>query len=406
MKKVSIIGLCLLTATAATAQKTVVKEAEKAMKSGQPFTEVVKIITPAYSNAETEKSAEAYYIPGKAGFKQYDDVLGKKQVGIIKADDPKVAEAANALLGGYEYFMKALPLDSLPDEKGKVKTKYSKDILSTIQGHQSDFNLAAVDFWSAKEYDKAYKSWGIFLDFKGNALFPKAQQYPDTVLADIAFNQALAAWQASQFDNALASFRNAVKLGYDKKPLYEYAIAVATNAKNNEALIEFAQAGNEKFGHEDSQFVNHIINYYLQTEKYAEACAFLDKAIAADPNNAQYYALEGIIFDNQKDRAKAMECYQKSIDLDANNSIGLFYMGRANAAQAGEMSDNYNGNNYDNYKATEIDPLYRKAAELLEKAYNLDKNNRSQILQVLEICYYNLNDSEGLKTVEQRKLED
>lgn len=406
MKKTSIIGLCLLTAATATAQKTVVKDAEKAMKAGQSFTEVVTIVTPAFTNPETEKFADTYYVPGKAGFKQYDDVLGKKQVGMIKPDDPRVVEAANALLGGYKYFMKALPLDSLPNEKGQVKPKLSKDILGTIQGHQSDFNMAAVDFWGAKEYGKAYDSWGIFLNFKNNPMFPKAQQFPDSVLSDVAFNQALAAWQANEYQNALGSFRKAMKMGYDKKPLYEYAVAVATNAKDNEALLEFAQEGNAKYGKDDTQFINQIINYYLQTEKYDEARAYLDNAIAADPNNAQYYALEGIIYDNQKNRAKAMECYNKSLTLDAENPLGLFYMGRAYAAQAGEMSDNYNGNNYDSYKAKELIPLYKKSAELLEKAYQVDPNNRSQILQVLDIDYYNMDDNAGQESVKQRKLED
>ena len=406
MKKTSIIGLCLITAATATAQKTVVKEAEKAMKTGKPFTEVVTIITPAYSNPETEKSAEAYYSPGKAGFKQYDDVLGKKQVGLIKPEDPKVVEAAEALLGGYEYFMKALPLDSLPNEKGQVKPKYSKDIIGTLQGHQTDFNIAAVDFWSAKKYDKAYDSWEVFLNFKNNSRFPKAQQFPDSTMSEVAYNQALAAWQANNLENSLKSFRKAVKLGYDKKSLYEYAVAVASNAKNNEALLEFAQAGNEKYGKEDAQFINQIINYYLQTEKYDEARAYLDNAIAADPQNAQYYALEGIIYDNQKNRDKAMECYQKSLDLNPENPLGLFYMGRAYCAKAGELQDNYSGNNYDNYKATELAPMYKKSIELLEHAYKVDENNRDQILKVLDIAYYNINDSAGQESVKQRQLGD
>lgn len=406
MKKTSILGLCLLTAAAASAQITVVKEAEKAMKSGKPFTEVVTIVTPAFSDPATAQLAQTYYVPGKAGFKQYDDVLGKRQIGIIKDGDPQITAAVNALLGGYDYFMKALPLDSLPNEKGQIKPKYSKDMLSTIQGHQNDFNTAAVDFWAAKEYDNAYKSWDIFLNFQKNPMFPKAQQYPDSTLSDIAYNQGLAAWQANNYDAALNSFRKSMALGNDKKQLFEYAVAVANNAKNNEAILEFAEAGNRLYGHDDPQFINHIINYYLNTEKYDEAINILNNAISADPSNAQYYALEGIIYDNQKNRTKSLECYDKALSLNPDNAVALFYKGRALAAQAGELSDNYNGNGYDAYKASTLAPLYRQSVELLEKAYQLDPNNRHQILQVLEIDYYNLNDQVGMDSVKERKLDD
>lgn len=406
MKKTSILGLCLLTAAAASAQITVVKEAEKAMKSGKPFTEVVTIVTPAFTDPSTAQLAQTYYVPGKAGFKQYDDVLGKRQIGMIKEGDPQITAAVNALLGGYDYFMKALPLDSLPNEKGQVKPKYSKDILSTIQGHQNDFNTAAVDFWQAKEYDNAYKSWDIFLAFQKNPRFPKAQQFPDSTIADITYNQGLAAWQANNFDAALNSFRKSLALGNDKKQLFEYAIAVANNAKNNDAILEFAEAGNRLYGHDDPQFINQIINYYLNTEKYDEAMNILNNAIAADPQNAQYYALEGIIYDNQKNRTKSLECYDKALSLNPQNAIALFYKGRALAAQAGELSDNYNGNSYDAYKASTLAPLYRQSIELLEKAYELDPNNRHQILQVLEIDYYNLNDQAGMDSVKERKLAD
>jgi tetratricopeptide (TPR) repeat protein len=298
-------------------------------------------------------------------------------------------------------------LDSIPDEKGKVKAKYSKEMIGAIAGHYSDFNVVAVDFWNAKDFDNAYRSWDIFLSLPSNPTFAKeVKAFPDTVVAEVSFNQALAAWQADKFDNAVKSFRKAIAKGYNKKAVYEYGVAVATGAKDNDALLEFATQGNELYGAEDSQFLNQIINYYLQTEKYDEAVSFLEKGIKEDPNNAQYYALAGIIYDNKDDREKAMTYYKKALKLDPNNGLANFYQGRALAAQAGKMSDDYNGQGYDQYKAKELDPIYRQSAKLLEKAYEVDENNRSQILQVLEIVYYNLNDEKGLESAKQRRLEE
>lgn len=405
MKKISILSLCLLSAVAVSAQKTVLKDAERAMKSGKPFTEVVQIITPAFSDAETKNNVDIYYIPGKAGYKQYDDLFAKKQLGMLK--DGEEAAMANALLGGYEYMLKALPLDSLPNEKGKVSPKRSKDIVSTVAGHYSDYNMAAVSFYNVKDYDKAYQMWDVFFDVAENPVFAKSVKVvPDTVLCDVYFNQGIAAWQGEKLENAVKSFRNAIKHGFDKKNVYEYGLAVASGAKDNEALLEFATAGNARYGAEDPQFLNQIINYYLQTEKYDEAINFLNKGIAENPNNAQYYALAGIIYDNQDKRDQAMEMYEKALKLDPENGLANFYKGRGLAAKAGKMQDEYNGNDYEAYKTSTLNPIYRDAITYLEKAYNVDKGNHKQILQVLEIVYYNLNDEAGMKSVEERKLED
>jgi tetratricopeptide (TPR) repeat protein len=404
MKKISILSLCLLTGMAVSAQKTVVKEATSAMKSGKDFTEVVKIMTPAFTDGETANLVDTYYVPGKAGFKQYDDLLGKKQFGMLP--EGGALTMATALLGGYDYFVKALPLDSLPDEKGKVKPRYSKEIVNTIAGHYSDFNVVAVDFWNAKDFDNAYRSWDIFLSLPSNPVFAKeVKAFPDTVIAEVYFNQALAAWQAENCPNAVKSFRNAIAQGYNKKSVYEYGVAVASGANDNDALLEFASKGNELYGNEDPQFLNQIINYYLQTEKYDEAVSFLEKGISENPNNAQYYALAGIIYDNKNDREKAITYYTKALELDPDNGLANFYQGRALAAKAGKMSDDFNGQGYDQYKAQTLDPIYKEAVQLLEKAYNVDPNNRSQILQVLEIVYYNLNDESGLESVKQRREE-
>jgi tetratricopeptide (TPR) repeat protein len=390
---------------AVSAQQTVVKEAEKAMKSGKDYTEVLKIVTPAFTNAETANDVETYFVPGKAGFTQYDDLFGKKQLNMLK--DGEALKMATALLGGYDNYVKALPLDSIPDEKGKVKAKHSKEIIKVVAGHYADFKFVAVDFWNEKDYDNAYRSWDIYLNLPSNPTFgPMVKAEADTIVAEIYFNQALAAWQGDKFDLASKAFQNAIAKGYTKKPVYEYGVAVATSAKDNEALLKFAEEGNALYGSDDPQFLNQIINYYLQTEKYDEAISYLEKGIAENPNNAQYYALAGIIYDNKNDRDKAMANYEKALSIDPDNGLANFYEGRAIAAKAGNLSDDYNGNAYDKYKAQTLDPMFRESAAYLEKAYTVDENNRSQVLQLLEIVYYNLNDAAGMDSVKQRRLDD
>lgn len=379
MKKTLLLGFCLLGGLFASAQT---------------------------AGELTQKDGELIFKEAQADIKTYDDMLGKKQLGMLK--DGEGLTMAQKLVSAYEKYMKALPLDQLPDPKnGKIKPKYTSKIWSQLQGHAYDFNSSALDFWNAKDFDGAYNSWQIFFDLVENPeVAPKIKVPNDTVLSEVAYNQGIAAWQADKLENAVKAFRKSVKYGYDKKNVFEYGMAVASNAKDNDALLEFAEKGNHLFGGEDPQFINQIINYYLGTEKYDEALDFLGNAIAENPNQAQYYSLKGIILDNKGDRPAATVEYEKALSIDPENGLGNFYLGRALASKAGDLSDNYEGTDYAKYKETELLPLFKQAADYLEKAYKVDQNNRSQILQVLEIVYYNLGDKDGLESVSSRKLED
>lgn len=117
MKKILFLMACASVGFSLSAQEAVVKEAEKAMKSGKPYTEVMTIIAPAQTNPETQNNVRVYYIPGKAGFKQYDELLGRNQLGMLKEGEDVIM--ATALLGGYDNFIKALPstLLSMPKVK-------------------------------------------------------------------------------------------------------------------------------------------------------------------------------------------------------------------------------------------------------------------------------------------------
>ena len=66
-----------------------------------------------------------------------------------------------SILEGYDFYQKALPLDTVVDAKGKVKTKYSKDIIKGIKEHYNDFNNAALFLWEVEDYPNAVKAWEL-----------------------------------------------------------------------------------------------------------------------------------------------------------------------------------------------------------------------------------------------------
>lgn len=405
MKKILLSALLIGATVGATAQVAVLKDAERAMKSGKTASEVVTIVTPAFTDAETSGMAQTYFIPGKASYNEYDKMLGLKTLGQLKdGDDVKMG---NLLLQGYEYMNKALPLDPVTDAKGKTKTKYTKDIIGIMAAHFADYSSAGVDMFNAQDYKGAYNLWNIFNTMGENPeVRAKLNNVPaDTIFGEIYFNQALAAWQADMLPEALAAFTAAEGKGYTKKPLYDYAIAVATNLQDPESVLEFAKKGQAQYGSEDPMYMGQIVNYYLQKKDFDNAFSVINDAIAAEPNNAQYYVIQGVLYENQDKRDLAKAAYMKAVELDPNNPQAQANYGYSicNDAYALAEQSPINQAEYDKYYAETLRPVFEQAAQVLERAYELDNDNMD-VLKYLENIYYNLHDEAKLQDVKNRML--
>lgn len=407
MKKIALLTLSVVTALAASAQANVVKEAERAMKGNKDASQVVSIIKPALTNPETATQAQTWYIPGKASFNQYDQMLGLKSFG--KLPDGGEVTMGKLLVSGYEYLVKALPLDSVADAKGKVKTKYSNDIVNILSGHFADYSGAGADLYNSRDYDGAYQAWGIFCslpDIPGvKQQLIKSKTLPaDTVFGELAFNQALAAWQSEKLDNALEAFLKAKKFGYEKKPLYDYAISVASQLDKQDVVLALAEEAQPLFGAEEPMYMEMIANYYLQTKELDKALEIINRAIEASPANAQYFVIRGVLNENAEKKAEAKADYKKAAELDPQNKQAVYYYGRQLCDEAYVLADEAptRSDEYNEFYNAKLKPIFEQAAQVLEDAYNLDPDNRD-ILQYLENVYYNLNDEKMYNDVQKRK---
>lgn len=407
MKKFTILSLAAVCAFSASAQMSVVKEAERAMKGDKSLQEVVTIITPAFTNEETQNLAQTYYVPGNTAFQEYDHLLGLKQFNKLPADGDR--KMSLLLIDGYNYFQTAFQKDSLPNEKGKIKPKYSKKMLDKLAGHFGDYSNAGATLWGTKDYDKAYQAWLIFDSFRTNPdlakELKKGGKLPaDTIFGELAYNRALAAWQGEKLEDALSSFQTALQLGYKKKDLFTYAISVATGLKNQEEVLRYAEAALPLYGQEDPMFISQVVNYYLQNKDFTKAHAIIDDAIALQPNNAQYYVIKGVLYENAEDRANAKASYEKAMQLDAQNAQAVFNFGRMICEEAYRIADGAptDQKKYTAYFNEKVKPLFIQAAEVLENAYNLNPDNE-EVLKYLDNIYYNLNDEAKLNDVKKRK---
>lgn len=404
MKKISILSACALFGLSAFGQANVVKDAENAQKKGQYFEEVVSIVTPAFSNPETEKDANTYMVPGKAGFDTYDKMFQLNALGQLPAGGEKTR--SQALLGGYDYMMKALALDTVTDAKGKVKTKHSKEIVKTIGSHYNDFNIIAVDFWNAEDWNNAYRAWDIYCTMPEDARFVKAIPVvpADTLLAEIMYNRSLAAYQSGDMKKTLASFMQAKDHGYTKKALYDYAIAAAYAAEDMAAVESLCREALPLYGKEDPRYIGQLINTYLEKKDYDGGLDMINNALATDPSNAQYHVIRGIIYEQSPGKGDPKAEFKAAIDVDPSNAMGQYNYGRMIYNEGVKANDEAptDPQEYGKVKAQKVDPLMKDAAVYLEKAWEID-NNYKDPLSILYQVYYILGDEANLKYTEDRQ---
>lgn len=136
------------------AQKKVVNEAQSIAKgSNADFGEARTLIKGALENPETKDDAKTWYVAGFIEDQQFNAERAKQILG-QQPNEPVMYEA---LYGILPYFQKAYELDQLPNEKGKVKPKYTKDIKSILSANHVYLFNGGANYFVKQEYKKAYR---------------------------------------------------------------------------------------------------------------------------------------------------------------------------------------------------------------------------------------------------------
>ncbi len=325
MNRFVTLALCLAAVGSMSAQKAVVDQAGKLAGKTDQLANARSLIKQAIENPETAKDARTYYTAGKIEFDAYDKATVNSQ---INPSDPSAQPdvMADEIMNGYRYFLQALPLDSLPNEKGQVKPKYSKDILSKIGGHANDFFTAGANYFNAKQYyPQAYEAFMVYGDLPASGMLGKmAALIPAEQIATAYFNAGLAAYQGGAVEQSANAFKKAREAGYDKDEAYIYEIACwqnlaqqddARSAESQKRIMEVAQAGYDKFGMGQPIFFNNIINSLVVDGQIDQALAKLNDAMSQNPDNAGLYGLRGYVYDRAEKDDLSEADYRKAASL-------------------------------------------------------------------------------------------
>ncbi|WP_310602958.1 tetratricopeptide repeat protein [Anaerosporobacter sp.] len=406
MKKlVFTVALCFVVGMTF-AQKKAISAAKNEIKSDKPNIEEARnLIKGAMENPETKDNAETYYVAGLIENKQFDIEKIKEALG-QKPNDAVMYKSLGAIL---PYFLKADQLDQLPDEKGKVKPKFRKDMKSYLSANHPYYRNGGVYYNDQKDFKEAYNFFMTYLEipklpmFEGDKLMAASMQ--DSAYLEIKYYAAIIASQLGDDDGhkkAIALYESLKNEGFKQNEVYQYLCYEYEQTKDTVNLVKTLKEGVKLFP--DEQYYSlSLINQYIFANQNDVAIEYLNEAIAKKPNDAQLLDVLGRIYENKGEIEKAIGYFQKALEINPNydeaqRDMGRIYYNRAVEAQAAASS--ISDNKLYNEAITKVKDLFKQALPYFEKAHELKPDDR-ECMNTLRSIYYVLGMGEQLEKIEK-----
>ncbi len=219
------------------------------------------------------------------------------------------------------------------------------------------------------------------------------------------FNVGLCAEQTENYDLALEQYQKCAELGYNGGAMYASIANIQQEQGNVEAALGTLKEGREKYPDEVALLTQEI-NIFLKEGKIDEALTNLNTAIEKEPENDSYYFARGTLFDKKGDQEKAIADYQKAIEINPENFDANYNVGAMFVNQSGKIVEQMNADlnmeqaKYEKLKA-DLDALYKKAIPYLEKAHELNPEDKATMQTLVEL-YVKTNSNEKYKTMKAK----
>ncbi len=339
------------------AQKDEIKDANKAMKSGN----FASVVTELNKAASTIESADAKMQA------QYFNLLGEAYAGLAKAGD---TDAYRKAFDAYNRMMDI--------EKESGKARYTDDAATAIQQMTADLiNAAIKDQNESKFVDSATK---LYLGYK---MSPK-----DTVYLYYAAGSSV---NGGDLEGALKYYRELKEVGYDGSGITYTAVNVETGKteeldKDTRDLYvksgSYTNPKDEKIPSKKAEIVKNIALILQQQGKTDEALQAYEDAMAANPEDVNLVLNKANLYYNMGDKETFKKLMEEASQMAPDNPDLLYNIGVINMEQG-----DYEGARAAYSKALEIDPNYTNALLNLSTTYVNEGNDLIEEMNELSSSY-------------------
>jgi len=392
MKKLILSAFMLLSFTLSFAQKANVSKAKDLTLQDKPnFGEARKAIKLAIADSITKLEANTFYVAGLIGYTENDTYYKKS---LLNQAYDKGAKG-RAVLESYNYFIQADKIDQTPDQKGKIRSKFRKEIKPKIKEYYKEshnlISYGAYLFDEKKDYKSAIKAWEVYL------AIPKLEMMNNELPIDstykmIKYYSAVAAVNGELHDKAISICNDLKNDNYETLKVYQFLYQEYMAKKDTVKAMNSLKEGFTKYPSE-AWFLQNLINNFIYTGKTKEALSYLNTAIEHEPKMAQYRYVKGTLDESLGNLDDARAAFDKAIEIDplmadAHAAIGRLYFNKA-VKMVQVANETIKDNKLFSAEVKKADvvfkesiPFFKKATELKPKEIEYKKN--------LKTLYYKL----------------
>jgi tetratricopeptide (TPR) repeat protein len=390
MKKLILSLFLVISFTFSFAQKSNVSKAKnKALMENPDFSGAREAIKLALADSTTKNLADTWYIAGLIGYKENDGLYQKDLLKLPFDVDVK----GKALMESYNYFITAIKLDSVPDAKGKVKLKVSKDIKPKLKEYYTiNNNLIAygANLFEKKNYEAAINVFEVFL------AIPKLQIINNEIPIDSTYNMikyytAIASTNCKKHDKAIALYQDLKDDKYETLAVYQLLYEEYVKVKDTVNYVKTLNEGFEKFPSE-AWFLQNLINHLIYSKKTAEALVYLNKAIEREPKLAQYRYVKGNLDESLGNFDIALASFDKAIELDPTMADAYAGKGRLfynKAVKMVEEANNIKDIKTYNAELKKAESVFKESVPYFKKASEINPKE-IEYKKTLKTLYYRL----------------
>ncbi|MBR5813508.1 MAG: tetratricopeptide repeat protein [Bacteroidaceae bacterium] len=361
----------------------------------------VNALKTATSNPLVNEDAYVWFVSASAKKAVVDDENRKRAEGAA-FDEPLMYTYVYELGADLENCEK---YDNVPDEKGRIKPRYTDFIKITYAQQYAQFYNAGAYYYGNEDYKKAYDLFKMFID-SSERLYNEGMLPKDTVNVPVAaYNMSLCGMQLEDYDMVLTHVDIAMQSSQMAESAYRFKAAAYLEKGDSATWLNMCKDGITKFP-SDLYYSQSLIHYYDSRNQNDELDKLADDLIANDPTNPLFVYLKGYIAHQKEDFDTAIEWYEKTLSVDPNYENALSNLGRCYLIKAQEYSTAQSATKVtDKKKLAEdkkiLDGYYNKALPLLEKLRQIAPEKHDLWLMNLTNCYYNLRMTDKLKEIEK-----
>ena len=395
MKKILCLAAVALISASCIAQKANVRKAENLALAETPdYAGARAAIKEAIANDETKDQAKTWYIAGMIGYKQNEAEYLKLQLGKGGTD---YNVRGTAVLESYNYWLQADKLAMTPvyDKKGKAKydTGTRRKIAEKMVEYYERRELVyyAYNLWEKQDFAKAYEAFNAYISIPDLEMMAEKryqERLPrDTTYQDICYNTALAAYNAQMYDVAIVEFRKLIEQNIKPVQAGQFIYQSYINTNDSASANVWLDECINRFP-DNTWFMQNRINNLVNSGHMDEALAYLDKAIAVDPQT-QYLLLKGSILDMQKRFDEAIAVYEEALKGAPDNADLWYNYGVVYVDIANELNEKAAYMNAKDFKMArvEITDTFKKALPYFQKAHELKPEDYTYKHQLRSLYY-------------------